>query len=353
MATFSLNVPLTSATSALWALKSQSLVGTTVATNWTVVRSGTGSGGVYAQSGDVVSSASALANPGAWWVMQGHAILDGTASYRQQLCWQTDGSGGVRVKVSPRAGFSGGSAGPGRVPSAADERVWVGGGTDASPTYEALFPTSAAWLQARFSEADDSMWAMAYPVGGGPCSALLVVGCLPVRRDTTLALVDPTPHCYYARSGGDAALAASLASERYGPLATLGFGTAAEAWVRCPAALRCSLDSAGVLQVTLPGHLPQSPSLPAYPLYATDTLRLGRRAALAGTSTGANEAGNLNTCGDKGEESYLRWSGRTHSVPTLLDAVDPLTGLSTPGTLLGIGDVVLPWEAVSAVRDGA
>ena len=41
-----------------------------------------------------------------------------------------------RVKISPAAKFSGGSPSATRVPSAADEFVLAGGGTDASPTYD-------------------------------------------------------------------------------------------------------------------------------------------------------------------------------------------------------------------------
>ena len=39
-----------------------------------------------------------------------------------------------RVKVSPTVGFTGGSPGATQVPSATDEGIVLGGGTDASPS---------------------------------------------------------------------------------------------------------------------------------------------------------------------------------------------------------------------------
>lgn len=357
MATNIHDLSVTDASVALYGYKAQAILGTTVATNWTVVSSGTGTAGTWVASGDLITAASKLLVANAWFVLQGKGVVDGGTTYKRQLCWQVDGAGLVRCKVSPRAGFTNvASASATRVPSATDERVLLGGGTDASPTFEALFPTSGAWMQAEFSEADDSFWCMTYPVGGAAANSMLVLGVTPLLYDTSGGLYDKDPAVYYARSGVTAALASSWASEQYGPLGLLAYlssGGTDDAWVRLPAALRATYDTSAALQPVLPGHLPQSPAFPSGPVYAQDTLRCGRRSELAGTSTGLHESGNLNTCGDKGEEYYLRFSGHLFTVPTLLDSVSPTTGLTVTGSLIGIGNVVLPWTLAESLRDGA
>jgi hypothetical protein len=354
MTAYSSNVSVTTAATCLWQVKSQSLVGVTLTENWTIVSSATG--GVYAQSGDVIDSESDLLSASTWWVMKGKAVRDGSLTVRQQLCWQTNGSGGVRLKVSPRAGFTGGSPSATRVPSATDERVLLGGGTDASPTYSsALFPASGAWFQARYSETDDAIWAMAYPVGGGAASALFVLGCLPLVYDGTGNLIDGAPWVYYAASGSNAALAQGWASESAGPMGLLAYGetsgaTQLDAWVRLPASQRAVYDSGGTMQQFVPGHLPQSPSFQTGAYYAQDTMRLGRRLDLAG-AVGSMETGNANTCGDKGELCGVRWSGKRFTVPTLLTTTTPYG--SAVSSAVGIGDLILPWEAGYSLRDGA
>ena len=351
-ATFSHDVSLTAATTGLYEFKRQSLVSTYGTYNWYVTTSGTGSAGNYAQSGDVVTSASVLANTGAWWVMRGKGYIDGGTTYYQQLCWQTDGAGNVRLKRSARAGFTGGSPSASRVPSATDERVVWGGGTDASPTYAALWPTSAAWYQARYDEATDSIWALAYPSGGAAPTALFVLFCLSQARDSVGLLVDPDPYAVYVGTGSSCALETRLASEQHGPLGTLAYGDATEAWVRLPAAVRCVRDVSGNLQPVLPAHLAASPFY-ADPTYAQETIRLMRRQEVAGTSTGANEGGDLNVTGDKGEELYVKMSGRNFDIPTVIAGLSQANSLPTGSALLGVGHLVLPWELGLSVRDGA
>ena len=357
MATAIHDVSVTTVYACLWQLKSVAIVGTTVPTNWTVVSSGTGTGGTWVASGDVISTASVLANDRAWFVLQGHGYMDGGVTYRRQLCFQCDASGSLRVKVSPRAGFVDVSgAGPGIVPAASDQRILLGGGTDASPTFETLFPSSASWLQGQFNEGDDFFYLYTYHVGGGLPTSMLLLGLTPMLYDSTGGLYDKDPAVYYARTGAACALASSWASEQYGPLGLLAFlsaGGTSDAWVRLPASVRESYDTLGAFQGVIPGGLPQSPSFPSSPVYAQETLRFGRRLALAGVTTGAHEAGNLNTCGDKGEERYARYTGRRFAVPTVLDAVSPSTGLTSTGTLVGVGDLVLPWTLGTPIRDGA
>lgn len=350
MTVFSNDVSLTAASTALYEFKTRSLVSTYGAENWSVRSSGSGVAGVYAQSGDTISSAAVLATNGAWWVMKGHGYIDGTTTYRQELCWQTDGTGGVRLKRSARAGFTGGSPSASRVPSATDERVVWGGGTDASPTYTALWPASGSWFQARYDEATDSIWAFAYPVGGGAATAFFAILCCQQQRDSVGLLVDPDPFAIVMGTGTSCTLESRLASETYGPLATLAYGTASELWARVSALVLCSRDSAGALQPAI-GHLAASPYR-ADPTYAESRIYLARRSELSGT-TQSMEVGNTNTCGDKGVELYLRYSGRTYTTPTLLGSVQANNGYVTGSSLIGLGNLILPYELGTAIRDGA
>jgi hypothetical protein len=78
-------------------------------------------------------------NAKAWFVIQA------PASPSRQFCFQRQNTTGAntsylwRVKYSKGAGFTGGSPGILQVPSATDEQVLLGAGTDAAPTMAALF----------------------------------------------------------------------------------------------------------------------------------------------------------------------------------------------------------------------
>ena len=50
-----------------------------------------------------------------------------------------------RVKFSYSAGFTGGTPGATRVPSATDEGLYLGSGTDAAPTGTAMFAADAGY----------------------------------------------------------------------------------------------------------------------------------------------------------------------------------------------------------------
>lgn len=102
------------------------------AVGWTVPESSDGT--TYNSSGDQWTSISAVANANAWIRLR---APDG--SY--ELTIQHDDSSSVdshyRIKYSRGAGFTGGSPGPVQTPSASDEGVLIGGGTDAAPTHSA------------------------------------------------------------------------------------------------------------------------------------------------------------------------------------------------------------------------
>lgn len=112
------------------------------AAGWTTVKSSDGT--TYNAGGEQIThngtGAGGFGNTNAYRVQQ-------DPGGRRQLCWQggtnaLNTGSHARIKVSELAGFSGGSPGAARVPSATDEQVLLGAGTDATPTYGTLWTPS-------------------------------------------------------------------------------------------------------------------------------------------------------------------------------------------------------------------
>lgn len=128
---FSVNNTPANVSEAIFTLK-----GVMKSAGWTVPKSSDGS--TYNSSGDQItlagSGAGGMDNARAWFVIQ----MPGSS---RSFCLQRTSSTGAntsyqwRVKYSKAAGFSGGSPSATQVPSASDERVLLGAGTDASPTF--------------------------------------------------------------------------------------------------------------------------------------------------------------------------------------------------------------------------
>jgi hypothetical protein len=110
------------------------------AAGWTVPKSSDGS--VYNASGDQISTggsgAGGMDNAKAWFVIQ-------MPGCNRSFCFQRQNSTGAnssyqwRVKYSATGGFSGGSPAILVTPSATDEKVLFGSGTDASPNFSSFF----------------------------------------------------------------------------------------------------------------------------------------------------------------------------------------------------------------------
>jgi len=314
--------------------------------NWRVRTSSTGS--VYAQQGDVIASSASLGAL-SWFVLQGKGRSDAGVVVRRELCFQLDGAGLCRIKYSPRGGFVGGSPSTTRVPSATDEQLVWGGGTDASPTFAVLLPVSGVWMIARFSEAEDAFFLLCYPVGGGLPTAALLLETVPTLYSLGGAFVDSDPAVVYAGTGAACATRQDLGSEVRGPLGYLALDSVSSGlWARLPASFRAVVASDEALAATIPGgqNMPPSTQYGA-DTYAQEAPRFGRRVAAAGTLL-SGEAGNANTTGDKGEATSLRWSGRRFAVAELVDSVQPSSGYMVAGKVLGLGDLFWPWEIATA-----
>jgi len=116
-----------------------------VIAGWTVKMSGTGTAGTgsgtYNSTGDSVTTAALMANTNAWFRIQDPATT------REYTFQRTTANTTWRIKYSASAKFTGGSPAAGQTPSATDEAVKYGSGTDASPTGTALLGTDGAYRQ--------------------------------------------------------------------------------------------------------------------------------------------------------------------------------------------------------------
>jgi hypothetical protein len=103
-----------------------------VSAGWTVLTSGTGTAGSYSSNSDIITTEAQLNNTNTWFVIK-------HPTKTLQICIQITGTNSIRLKYSAVNGFIGGSPSAIRVPSSTDEFVALGGGTDASPSGNALF----------------------------------------------------------------------------------------------------------------------------------------------------------------------------------------------------------------------
>lgn len=345
MSIFVENYSVTSAQAAWYTFKAAAINSTLLPnTNWTVVTSSTGSGGVYAQSGDVITNASSLGNL-SWFVLRGKGTLDSGTVYYRELCFQLDAAGAVRITYSPRLGFVAGSPSTTRVPSANDGTLLYGGGTDAVPTFAALLPSNSVWMQARFSEVDDAFWVLTYSVGGSLPTCLFYLDVIPLSNTVGGALIDPDPCVIYARTGNDCATKTDLASVLRGPLGYLSLDVPASTlFCRLPGTYRACLDTVEDPQATLPGAVTTPPSIYfTTTVYQQETLRYERPTWLSGTTQTGN-VGNANTVGEKGNGTYLRWAGTNFAVPQLIGLINPASGINSANVVLGAGQLFFPWE---------
>ena len=315
------------------------LLKSSIATTSRTVRTSS-NGVVYTQVGNLINSASVLATNKAWFVLQGRAFWEtpgsSVPSYRE-FCFQTDGSGGLRIKYSPRAGFYSGTPSATQVPAASDEKVLFGGGTDSSPTFTSFFPASGYRQQGYASEADDQFWFLTYPVGGDVPSSMFFLDipsdASPTDRDPAVIYIDSTVNC---------ALDTHLCSETYGPMSVLLYGESASLWARVPMTASYVKDTSGTNQRVFPAGVSTSPSWPT-PSYYEETPRYARRAAVSGTTL-PGEVGNNTTTDVKGYSGQFKWSSLRYGTPTLLNAVDATSGVITTGGILAVGHLLLPWS---------
>jgi hypothetical protein len=168
---------------------------------WIVYASGTGTGGTFSAGAKGTSrdllTAPAMFNAATlvWF-----AIHDSAQNRSFVLqCFQRDDL--WRVKYSTAAGFVGGSASANQVPSATDEVVMYGTGSDSSPGSSQLFPGflgGTRRTQTIIDPSDDSFIYWTYPPNGNMESCLMVDTVInPSAGD-----LDPAVLCIYGNSPG-------------------------------------------------------------------------------------------------------------------------------------------------------
>lgn len=317
----------------------QTLALGTSGTNWTIVASSNGV--TWTPQGDLILSAAVLAVPNAWYVVRGRPFID-VIDPNTELCIQTDGGRGLRVKVSFRNGFTGGTPAPTQTPSAADEQYWLGGGTDASPTFTNFWPASGNRMQGYADESDERQWFITYPVGGGAATAFWFIDRPePNPRGAGGNLLDKNRIVFYAVTGANCALCEGFSNEATAPRSIFLYTTSQQLWGRCPPEMAYVLDSLGAPQRVIPGGAATSP-IYTEPTVPELPFSYVRRAGLAGTLL-TGEVGDSNTCDIKGTSTMLRYGGQRKTSPVLLNSVNPTSSYVETGGTFALGDLLAPW----------
>ncbi len=275
-------------------------------------------GTTYNAAGDQItvpgSGAGGMANNNAWFRIR----APGGAG-AQEWTFQRGTTNPVwRVKRSLSNPFTGGSPGATQTPSATNEFVVMGGGTDASPTFGTWFGTDATyrWNCAVDNAAPYGWWAGAFPIGGGNPTAVLIcdplVGCAPADGDKYAIVMG----C----SGNNQLSITTITAET-------GSGTTSRL-------IASVISAAPTTYQQFPGQKLSSdtgdlvPSgLPTNPLTLADEgfpIVLGRRSALA-------------DAGYKGVTSLMKWIGTTRSTGATLT-------VSTTADRIIYRAVSLPWD---------
>jgi hypothetical protein len=267
---------------------------------------------------DYITSAGAMAATNAWWRVR----MAGT-SPQMEFVFQRGTTNLVwRIKFSP-TGFVGGTATATRVPSATDEVVLCGGGTDASPTFTTIFAADGGYrLHIIADNAAPYGWVyVTYPNGGGNPNGAMMLDPL-----TGTAVGDTTPYAVYlsqsvgsAFRGSGVSLDFTNESGASAPLVYLSTTLSAANFVR---ALPNGYGFAGGSVMIIPGNTGSNPfdakDLELPPIYM-------RRATLSGLT------------GYKGISSLMRWNGTTR-------ATGDTHTVSTTRDRIIVGDITLPWD---------
>lgn len=152
------------------------LVEMLVAAGWSYRQSGDGLAG-YSATGKVFTGTGTGA--GGWHNARAWARLSAPDN-RREVCIQHNAAQGLRLKYSATAKFTGGAPSATTTPSATDERVLWGAGTDASPTLSAWFASNITSAGQKChgmasSAAPYGFWfvAAAHPAGAIGCGVML------------------------------------------------------------------------------------------------------------------------------------------------------------------------------------
>lgn len=246
----------------------------------------------------------------------------------QQVLWQRGTTNLVwRMKFSQSAGFSGGSPSATQVPSATDEVIIFGGGTDAAPTFSAFFAADGGyrWNVGMDNAAPYAMWMSSFTVGGS--APLNAFAFEPLTQLETGDVNTVGLHCN--GTGANALKLGGLNLETAVANATGFLATTPKAspaasadWFPFPAMEYVSTGAAAVC----PGGAATSsltlkdPGIP---------ITFWRRAAISNPNY-------------KGIGTQMRWLSVARATPQAVTA-------STTNDRIALGDASLPWDGSGVV----
>src|SRR3954471_4281185 len=315
-----------------------------VGAGWTYKGSGDGLAG-YSAAGNVFTntvSGAALSwsNPKAW------ARLQDPAAAREFIL-QHDNATNARIKYSAASKFTGGAPSATVTPSAADERVLRGGGTDAVPTYGAHFTTNVLLGASIFQgfargSAPYGFWFGGLETFAGAKQAFVMLdpveGAAPEDTDPVVVRVAHANACVatgsdMGRSGGNPApwtVAPGVAIE--GSFAHMDVARTAFVYVQ-PMQWAWALDGRAVTGGT------QLVSVAGAQLGFVNPFN-GKYDALPMLYTRI-QAGATANAGNKGWSTMMRWTG----VPrvSFSDTFDSRNWIC-------LGSVWLPWDGTTQPR---
>jgi len=286
-----------------------------------------GNGSTFSTSGDVITTAAQLNTVGSWFVWRQPGPVAGVT---RQYCWQNGAATGLtsRFKYSYSAGFTGGAPSATVTPTASDQRVLWGAGTDAAPTYVTTIGGTPGVnrLQMGFDNAAPYGWfAFAYlAIGGATAFGFMNDPLLPGSYFGT----DNDPYVLYGATPATAWAADMVATtQTAGSLGTfqtfLAKGLAGENFV----SISPASPSFGTVVAT-PGGLGPNPITAADDALG---IQYGRAATWAPSPTGFKGTSSL---------MHLKTTART--------TADCLT-VSTPRDFIIVGNAVLPWGGTDPI----
>ena len=148
-----------------------------------------------------------MANSSAWFRIQCPTM----GGVTRELCIQRGTTNLVwKIKYSYSAGFTGGSPGATRVPSAADEKTLIGGGTDASPTFFTLFAADASYrIIAGAGDEDEGYTFYSAAYASGAVNSMLLMDAI---QSETMSTQDVDGYIFFASSNTGSSINSAIGS---------------------------------------------------------------------------------------------------------------------------------------------
>lgn len=286
---------------------------------WTVKASSDAS--TYNSTGDQITTSTSgtggMANNRAWFRIQSP---DGI----REFTIQRNNSGNNttwRVKYSALAKFTGGSPGTTQTPSATDENILLGGGTDAAPSYGTWFATDNTYRLHMAANSSDGygIWLAALKPLGGRTSNGITTGAFmfdPLKSGS-YPVEDVEPYVIYLPTSSGWAGSITTGINAY-----LKKGLAGEGFVFMPW-LKILVGSNDAFTGGISSNVHDGLD------YSIDVL-YGRQSSLSAP------------VGFKGTSSILKWNPNPRYIPSLLT-------INSSKDRICIGDFNLPWNGTDII----